>query len=176
MPWIFRYFWFLAAAFMTLNVVFVRGRLTPLVERGPVTRSEVDRFALWLAAWFVVGPLVFGAIGLAAGWSSPFCGGMMEFGSGAQIALSIANVLIWASVLWWIWRGTGAEFMSRAGPALGRQPDYDRRYSPRMVRIVGTAVILLASLGALISWRVMPPAPELACPADTPAASTISPT
>ena len=165
MPWIFRYFWFVAAAFMAVNLVFVRRRLAPLVDRGAVTRGEVDRFVYWLGAWFVIGPLVFGAIGLAAGWPSPFCGGVMEFGSRDKMLLSIANLAIWVSVLWWIWRGGGAEFLSRAGPALGRQPSYDKRYSPRMVRVVGTAIILFSSIGAAVSWRTMPPSPEMSCSA-----------
>ena len=164
MPWIFRYFWFIAAAFMLANVLTVRRRLEPLVERGIADRGEVDRFGLWLTAWFVIGPLIFGMIGLLAGWSSPFCGGVMQFDTGPRLFLSIANLVIWASVLWWIWRGGGDDFISRAGPALGRVPSYDRRYSPKLVRVAGTALILVAALGGMISWRTMPQSPDLTCP------------
>jgi hypothetical protein len=164
MPWIFRYFWFIAAAFMLANVVIVRRRLEPLVARGLADRREVGRFVLWLTAWFVIGPLIFGTIGFLAGWSSPFCGGIMQFGTGPQLFLSVANLVIWASVLWWIWRGGGDDFLSRVGPALGNRPSSDRRYSPQLVRVAGTALILVSALGGIISWRVMPPSPELTCP------------
>lgn len=90
MPWIFRYFWFIAAAFMLANVLLVRRRLDPLVERG--------------------------------------------------------------------------DFLARVGPALGRQPSYERRYSPKLVRGAATALILVSALGAMISWRIMPPSPDLTCP------------
>ena len=164
MPSIFRYFWFIGAAFMLANVMIVRRRLDPLVERGVADRREVDRFVLWLTAWFVIGPLVFGTIGLLAGWSSPFCAGVMQFGTGAQMIFSVANLVIWASVLWWIWRGGGDDFLSRVGPALGRQPSYERRYSVQLVRVVGTALILISAFGGMISSRVMPSSPELTCP------------
>ena len=165
MPWIFRWFWFLAAAVMVVNLMIFRRRLAPLVDRGVATRNEIDRFLAWLGLWFVVGPLVFGAIGLAAGWPSPFCGGMLEFGSREKMLLSAANLAIWGSVLWWVWGGGGAEFLSRAGPALGRQPSYDKRYSPRMVRVAVTALVLFSSIGAAVSWRTMPPSPDVSCPA-----------
>ena len=163
MPLIFRYFWFFAAVVMAVNLMIFRRRLVPLVDRGVATRREVDRFVGWLGAWFVAGPLVFGAISLAAGWPSPFCGGILSFGNREQILLSVANLAIWASVLWWIWRGGGDDFFARVGPALSRQPSYDRRYPPRTVRVVGTAFILLSSIGGFVSWRMMPPDPDMAC-------------
>lgn len=167
MPWIFKYFWFVCALFMLANVLHARARLAPLVGRGVATQREVNQFLLWIAAWLVIGPLILGAIGLAAGWSSPFCAGVMQFGSGFQILASVATLVIWASVLWWVWRGAGANFLSRVGPALARQPSYERRYSPQSVRIVVTAFILLSSIGAIISWRMMPSSPELTCPTTT---------
>ena len=168
MPWIFRYFWFIAAAFMLVNVVIIRRRLAPLVERGIADRREVDRFVFWLAAWFVVGPLIFGTIAFSAGWTSPFCGGIMQFGDSWQILLSVANLLVWASVLWWIWRGGGDEFLSRAGPALARQPSYEKRYSARLVRLAVTAFIVLSVVLGMISWRMMPQDPDLTCPRIAP--------
>ena len=120
MPWIFKYFWFACAVFMLVNVAPARARLAPLVDRGVATKREVNQFLLFLAGWLVAGPLILGAIGLAAGWSSPFCAGVMQFGSGPQILASLATLALWASVLWWVWRGVGADFLSRAGPALAR--------------------------------------------------------
>ena len=167
MPLIFKYFWFIAALFMLVNVFHVRTRLVALVDRGVASRREVNQFVLWLAAWFVIAPLILGAIGLAAGWSSPFCGGIMEFGTDYQILASVANVAVWASVLWWVWRGAGADLLSRVGPALSIQPSYEKRYSPRSVRLAVTAFILLSSIGAIISWRMMPSSPDMICPATT---------
>ena len=164
MAWIFKYFWFIAAVFMLVNVFHVRTRLAALVDRGVATQREVNQFVLWLAAWFVIAPLILGAIGLAAGWSSPFCGGVMKFGTDYQILASAANVAVWVSVLWWVWHGAGADFLSRAGPALARQPSYEKRYSPQSVRLVVTAFILLSSIGAIISWRMMPSSPDITCP------------
>ena len=164
MPLILKYFWFIAALFMLVNVFHVRTRLVALVDRGVASQREVNPFVLWLAGWFVVAPLILGAIGLAAGWSSPFCGGVMLFATDYQILASIANVAVWASVLWWVWRGAGADFLSRAGPALSRQPSFQKRYSPQSVRLVVTAFILLSSVGAIISWRMMPSSPDMTCP------------
>ena len=124
---------------MLVNVFHVRTRLVALVDRGVASQREVNQFVLWLAGWFVIAPLILGAVGFAAGWSSPFCGGVMEFGTSYQILASVATVAVWASVLWWVWRGAGADFLSRAGPALATQPSYEKRYSPQSVRLAVTA-------------------------------------
>lgn len=48
MPLIFKYFWFIGAAFMFANIVMWRRRMLVAVERGRATRAEVDRFVVWL--------------------------------------------------------------------------------------------------------------------------------
>jgi uncharacterized membrane protein len=48
MPIIFRYFWFIGAAVMLANVLIWRRRLMAVVDRGVVTRTEVDRFITWI--------------------------------------------------------------------------------------------------------------------------------
>ena len=48
MPFVFKYFWFIDAAFMFANIVMWRRRMLVAVERGRATRAEVDRFVVWL--------------------------------------------------------------------------------------------------------------------------------
>jgi hypothetical protein len=55
---IFRFFWFLCAAFMAVNVVIWRRRMATLVGQGAATQAEVDRFLRLALAWLVGGPIV----------------------------------------------------------------------------------------------------------------------
>jgi hypothetical protein len=167
MPWIFRYFWFFAAAVMVINVVTFRRRLAPAVDRGIASKREVDRFVLFLAAWLIIGPVIFGVIALTAGWSSPFCAGVLEFDTLPKILVSLVTISIWLGVLWWVWRGGGDDFLSRVGPALSQRPSYERRYGPERVRLAATAFILVAAIGAFVMFHVMPQSPEMTCPVAT---------
>jgi hypothetical protein len=165
MPLLFKYFWFVAAAFMLVNIVIWRQRFATIVDRGIVTRAEADRFVLGLAAWLVGGPLLMGTIAMAAGWSSPFCAGILQFDSVPRALISGLSVAAWAAVLWWIWLGKGAELLARVGPALARRPVYDKQYSPARVRLFVTTLIVVSGVGGAIAWRTMPPNPVLECPA-----------
>jgi hypothetical protein len=101
---------------------------------------------------------------VAAGWSSPFCTGVMEFNDVPNALVSLVTLAGWLGILWWIWRGNGADFLSRVGPALGQRPAYDKSYSPAMVRLAVTAMVVVGGVGGVVTWRSMPQMREMACP------------
>jgi hypothetical protein len=171
MPIIFKYFWFFAAAAMLVNITIWRFRIGAVVSRGSVTKMEADRFILWIAVWLVGGPLLMGIITIAAGWSSPFCAGILVFDSVPQILFSGLTLAAYAAVLWWVWLGSGAEFLAHIGPALGRRSSPDKQYSPTVVRAVVTAVVLISGFGGAIMWRTMPAPPGEICSAPATQAS-----
>lgn len=163
MPEIFRYFWFLCAAVMTVNIIIWRIRLAGAIERDMIAREEADRFTRLGALWLVGSSCAFGLIGLAAGWSSPFCAGFLSFDSVPQAVTAILMIALWSCSLWWVWRGKGAEFLARVGPMLNARQS-SSALSPRMVRLGVTAVVLASAAGSAISWRVVPADPAMTCP------------
>jgi hypothetical protein len=162
---ILKYFWFICAAFMLVNVAIWRQRLTTIVSHGLATKTETDRFIRLVTVWLIGGSLALGIIGLVAGWSSPFCAGMFTFDSVATCLASLIALAGWVSLLWWIWRGGGASFLARVAPALGQRPSFDRRYSEGLVRVVVTALVLIGGVGGAIMWRAMPQSGTLRCQA-----------
>jgi hypothetical protein len=168
MPAILRFFWFLCAAFMTINIVIWRGRLASLVSQGTATQAEADRFVRWAALGFVAVPVVLGIIGLAAGWSSPFCAGILAFDSIPRLLTSVVSLTSWLALLYWVWRGSGAEFLARVGPALGKHASYGKTYSPRTARAYVTIVLIISSVGGVVAFRSMPLPPDMGCATATP--------
>lgn len=171
MPLILRYFWFLCAAVMSVNLAIWRSRLMPVITRGVVTKEEVDRFTRGAGVWFVGGPALVGCISLASAWSSPFCAGVLAFDTLPRILTSLVELGGWITALWWVWRGDGAEFLARVGPVLSQRPSDRRQYSATLVRVVVTVVVIFSAVGVTIAWHSMPVAPEMACPASAGAAS-----
>lgn len=164
MPLIFRYFWFFLAAAMVVNIVVWQRRLSGVVERGVATKVEIARAITWAAVCLVGGPIFMGIVGLIADWSSPFCSGVLSFADVPRSLVSAFMLSSWAAALWWVWRGNGADFLSRVGPALGQRPSYDRTYPPGLVRIAVTLIVLGSAIGGTITSRAMPVSPALACP------------
>lgn len=160
MPAIFKYFWFLCAAIMLVNVFVWRRRLRVTVDRGIATNAEVERFVWWVGAWLVGGPIVLGVIGLAAGWRSPFCAEIFSFDTAPRLLTSMVNVGACGTLLWWVWRGSGADFLGRVGPALATNPSYKKRYSPTAVRLTITALVLGSSIAAFMMPRSTPAFPD----------------
>lgn len=173
MPTIFRFFWFICAVVMAVNLVIWRSRFAAIVDRGVVTKTEADRFLGWAAIWLVGGSIAFGVIGLMAGWSSPFCAGMFEFDTWPRTAVSLLMAASQAALLLWVWR-SGAAFLGRVLPALGQRPSYDKPYSPTLIRGAVTVLTLVSGVGASIAWRQMPVPSNIACPpiVAAPAATT----
>jgi hypothetical protein len=160
----FNYFWFICAAVMLINVAIFRRRFTTIVSHGVLTKAEADHFIVWLAVWFVGGPLLAGVIALVAGWPSPLCAGILQFDSAPKALFAALSLAGWAALLWWVWRGGGADFLARAGPALSRPPVYDRKYSPSVVRAVVTAFVLFFAIGGAIAFRTVQGSPLPPCP------------
>ena len=165
MPWIFRYFWFLAAAFMLAYVLIWRSRSEEAVSAGVVSREEFDEFIRWASVWLIGLPLLLGVISLVAGWPSPFCARIPSFSDLPHALFSIVVLLAWASMLWWVWRGSGAEFIAHVLPRLNPSRTADRTYSPAVVRVVVTAIVIVSGVITPIVWRVTPMPPDLSCPA-----------
>ena len=163
-PDVFKYFWFLCAAFMAVNVAIWRRRLLVTVERGRATREEVEAFIRWTGLCVVGGPIALGLSELAAGWSSPFCLFTARANSVPVVTFVIMMVAGWAILLHWVWRGSGADFLGRIGSALRRGPDYEKVYAPSRVRTCVTISVIICMLSPLL-WWVMPstPVPE-GCP------------
>lgn len=168
MPAILRFFWFLCAAFMTINIVIWRGRLATLVGQGTATQAEADRFVRWATVGLVGVPVLLGIIGLAAGWPSPFCAGILMFDSIPRLLTSLIYLTSWLALLHWVWRGNGAEFLARVGPALGKHASYGKTYSPMTVRAYVTIVLIISSAGGVVAFRSMPLPPDMGCTAATP--------
>ena len=156
MPEIFKYFWFICAAVMTINLVAWRRRLATVVERGIATQAEVDTFLRGAAAWVIGSALALGVISLVAGWTSPFCAGILAFDTVPRTLTSAVIVGAWCALLWWVWRGRGADFLARVGPAMGNRPSYDRTYSPTTVRAFVTLLIVANAVGASIAAQNVP--------------------
>jgi hypothetical protein len=169
MPFVFRYFWFISAAFMLVNIVLLRRRLAVVVANGAATADEVSLLVRGIAVWLVGMPLLCGTIAMAQGWDSPFCAGTLSFGSAAQSMISIIGLSGGVVLLWWIWRGNGAELLARVGPALGQRPVYDRPFSPQLVRLAVTALVLFSIVGSAMNSRMLDSMPEMACHASVPA-------
>ena len=167
MPLIFRYFWFIAAVVMLANILIWRQRSETAVSSGLLSREQFNRFIRWASVWLVGLPLLLGAIGLAAGWASPFCAGMISFTDLPRTLCSLAMLFASASLLWWIWSGNGADVISRVLPALNARGAKPRSHSPQQVRLVLTAAVIISAVVTPIIWRTMPLPPEASCPAST---------
>jgi hypothetical protein len=113
-------------------------------------------------------PLLFGMIAIGAGWDSPFCAGILSFGNAAQSLVSVIGLTAGLVLMWWIWRGDGAELLGRIAPALGNRPTYDRPFSPRTVRLAVTALFLFSNVGAAVNFRILGGAPGMECHAGIP--------
>ena len=96
---IFRYFWFVCAAFMVINTMIWRQRLAPLIEGGIVTKAEVDGFTKWAAVWLVGGPIVAALVALAAGWPSPLCAGILSFVDLPHALMGALTIVSWIGPL-----------------------------------------------------------------------------
>jgi hypothetical protein len=124
----------------------------------------MKQFTTWACICLVGGPILLGLVGVVAGWSSPLCSGIMRFSDVPSTLVSLITFAGWLGFLWWVWRGNGADFLSRVAPALAQRPAYDKSYSPSMVRLAVTAMFVVGGVGSVLAWRTVPVTPEMRCP------------
>jgi hypothetical protein len=153
MDQIVKYFWFLCAAVMALNVLIFRRRLLALVDHGNATRPEVDRFVRWLGVWIIGGPIIFGISVLAAGWSSPLCALGAPSNSAPRVLMSAYSVATGALLLLWIWRGNGADFLARTASAFTRRSSRMTTYPASYVRTFVTLLVLVGAVVGVVQHR-----------------------
>jgi hypothetical protein len=159
---IFRYFWFMCAAVMGVNVIIWHRLLAERVTRGALTREEAYRFTRGAAFWLVCPCLVLGSIALAAGWSDPFCAGVLTFRGLPSAATSLVILALGSIFFGWLWLGRGATVLSRVGAALTDRPD---GISPGIVRIAATGALVASGVGAVTASRQVPAGCAFADPA-----------
>lgn len=167
MPLFFRYFWFIGAGFMLANIIIWRQKSGRVVSSGILSQKEFNHFIGWATVWLVGLPFVLGAIGLAAKWPSPFCAGMLSFTNLPRALCSLTVLFAWISLLWWIWRGNGADFIARVLPSLNPRGQTAPTFSPSVVRLAITGLVIFSAVLTPILWRTMPLPPEAVCPAST---------
>lgn len=156
--WLIRYFWFVCAGAMVLNVIAWRRHLLALVASGSLTAFEAQRLTRGAALWLVGVPVILGLIALAAGWPDPLCAGALSFRDMPSAVTSVILLVSWAALLWWVWLGRGAELLRHAGPALANSPSIKRAVAPSTVRLLITAVVLWSAIGGALMWRRSPAA------------------
>jgi hypothetical protein len=79
LTWPFRYFWFICAGVMLVNVAVWRGRLPRLISRGTITEREAERFTVGAALAFTVPCVMLGLVALWTRWPMPLCAGVLSF-------------------------------------------------------------------------------------------------
>jgi len=153
---IFRYFWFILLGVVLVNVVVMRGRMARLVELGRVTQDEADGFLRGFGLAFGIPCVAMGLIALWAQWPSPMCAGILSFRDAPSAASAIVILGAWALLLRWVWVGSGADLLGRVAPALMNVPNFERTYSPNLVRWAITVLILVAGIMGAVTYRTMP--------------------
>jgi hypothetical protein len=167
--WIFRYFWFIGAAFMFVNILIWRRRLNALVGQGALSESDATHFTRVALAGLCGLSLALGIISLLAGWSDPFCSQGLSFRDAPTAASSIITIGGWVAFLGWVWIGNGADLLGRIVPALARRPIAGTHYSAERVRTVVTVLIVASAVAGYLGTRptAARPSPGCAVPART---------
>jgi len=145
----------LRAAVLGANVVIWHLQLTKQAAAHVVTHHETRRFTRAAAFGLVTPCVVLGSIQLAAGWTDPFCGGVLSFRDPPSAATSMVVLGMWMTILGWVWLGQGAPLLGRIGSALGYR-SRRREISPAEVRVAVTALIVVSGVGSTILSRQIP--------------------
>jgi hypothetical protein len=157
---ILRHFWLLFLVVMLINVAIWRTRLAALVSAGRASEDEVDGFIRGLVIAVVGFALASEAIVLAAGWPNPLCIYSEPLTSPGVVASFGVTLVLWAALMWWVWRGQGADLLARLGPALMRPPMRPAAYTPRQVRLAVSIVMAFAVIALVIGLQMQPPMPS----------------
>lgn len=161
-PAVFRYFWLLTLGIVLVNVALWHRRADTLVRQGRITEAERHRFT-WGAALTLGGfCALVQTIVWITGESRPACLGAFPPTTPASIASSLLTLVAWAALLWWVWRGRGAERLARLGPALLPRPLAKSSHTSRQVRRFVTGFVIVAVVGGIIASRIAPPPPDCA--------------
>ena len=160
---LFRYFWFICAGVVFLNTAIWRGRVNKLLSQGRISEDERDSFVRAIVFGLGVPCLALGVIALWARYPNPSCVRIPSFHDKASAASSLVVIAMWAAILRWVWIGPGADLLSRIGPVLLNLPMWSTTYSPRIVRLVVTALVLIAAVGGAASSQ-SPPDPRCSPP------------
>ena len=153
---ILRYFWFLVLGLVLFNVRFMQPRLNRLVALGRITEQEANHFLRAVAYGFGIPCLALGLISIWAPWPLPICAGILSFRDIPSAASAIVILATWAALLVWVWAGRGADLLGRIVPALSSPPNWERSYSPAVVRLAITGMLLIAGVGGTLAYRSMP--------------------
>lgn len=156
MTLLLRYFWFICGGFLLINVAVWWRRLEKLVLLGRITRKEAITFTRSAAIAIVAFCLALGLIALWAGFQSPICVQPFSFDEPASAASNVVTLVCWVMLLWWVWRGSGADLLARIAPVLGNRPNYSRTYSPQTVRLAVTGFLLITAVGGFFASRLVP--------------------
>jgi hypothetical protein len=153
---ILRTFWFLIVGVVLLNVRIMRPRVQRLVGMGRISQEEGERFLRGFGYGLSIPCVALGLIALWARWPTPLCAGIMSFQDLPSAASAVVILAAWAALLFWVWTGPGADLLGRVAPAMSNMPNWERTYSPRLVRLAITVMLLAAGVGGAVAYRSMP--------------------
>jgi hypothetical protein len=157
---ILQYLWLLLAVGMLLNVALAHLRAGALVRAGQVSDAERWSFSRGAAAYLVGFCLILQLIVWVTGEARLECLAAFPPTTPASVSGSVLTVATWGGLLWWVWRGNGADRLGRFGPMLMRLGRSTEPYSPAGVRRAVT-ILALVSVGAgIVGSLVVPPPPD----------------
>ena len=150
-PWVF------IGAVLLLNVPLGYWRAGSLVAADRISEDERRRFAAGAGIAIAAYALAATAIQAASGVGNFFC----------LLALpprTAWGALFWAlqaamtvALLWWVWRGRGAEVLARNGPAYTRGPVMRKEYTPEKVRLWVALLVAVSTVGGVAQLAFLPP-------------------
>lgn len=150
MPTVFRYASFFFAAIILVNLLIGRRRAVALVAEGRITQAELDRFIRGCALLFGGAFVTSGVLQLLGGYPDPFCLTRFPPATGYGVALWLGQAAISGWVIWWLWVRDGARILAAVAPAFTSGPVPTRTYSPARVRLLVTAILVMAPLGNIL--------------------------
>ena len=151
------YLWLLLAAGMLLNVALAHLRAGALVRAGQVSDAERWSFSRGAAAYLVGFCLILQLIVWVTGEARLECLAAFPPTTPASLAGSLLTVVTWGGLLWWVWRGNGADRLGRFGPMLMRLGRSTAPYSPAGVRRAVTILALVSVGGGVVGSFMVPP-------------------
>ena len=155
-PVLLRYASLILALIIGTNLLYGRKRAAALVKAGRITQDELDGFVRGVAV-LVGGFFLLGAVFQLLG-SVPDLACLMSFPpqSPASLIMWIAQAGVSGWIIWWLWTQDGGRSLATIAPAFTRGPILERHYSPQLVRLGITALVILAPLGNIAVQLTQP--------------------